>query len=265
MVHRCGDVLDRMSSTASATAPDTAADPRAADRARARWDAWRTARARQVAGPLGPLTLVETTWLPDGAEPDLDAVRAGRSGSVTVTALERTEADTGGPEHGYRIWDAESAAVQAFVGIEAFPYDPAWVLPGEFRPVAEDRLVPYEHLRDGAGVTRDLVVPGDVAVTIGGEEHLLAGFADGDALIVVFADPTNGSDDDAVRTYGTGRFLVVRRSRDSDAVVVDLNRAYIPPCGFSDQFNCPLPPRQNRLGVPVTAGERFVRTSSPAN
>lgn len=255
MAHRSPGVLDRMSTTPST--PTT--DPRTRARDRARWDAWHTARERMVAAPLGPLTLVETTWLPGGARPDLDALRSGQPDSVTVTALERTDVDTGRPEHGFRIWDAESDAVRAFAGIETFPHDPAWVFRGEFRPVAEDRVVPYEHLRDAAGVTRDLVVPGDVAVTISGEEFLLAGFADGDALVVVFADPTNGSEDEAVRTYGTGRFLVVRRERGTDAVVVDLNRAYIPPCGFGDQFNCPLPPRQNRLGVPVTAGERFVR------
>lgn len=226
--------------------------------ARSRWDAWRTARERTVAAPLGPLTLVETTWLPGGARPDLDALRAGAASTVTVTALERTDVDTGEPEHGYRLWDAESDEVRAFAGIEAFEYDPAWVVTARFEPVADDRLVPYEHLRDGAGVTRDLVVPGDIVATIDGREHRLAGFADGDSLIVVFADPTNGSDDPALTTYGTGRFLVVRRSADG-SVVLDFNRAYIPPCGFSDWFNCPLPPRQNRLAVPVTAGERSVR------
>ncbi|MGH8370836.1 MAG: DUF1684 domain-containing protein, partial [Gammaproteobacteria bacterium] len=31
--------------------------------------------------------------------------------------------------------------------------------------------------------------------------------------------------------------------------------AYNPPCAFSHFATCPLPPRQNRLPVPVTAGE----------
>jgi len=34
------------------------------------------------------------------------------------------------------------------------------------------------------------------------------------------------------------------------------HRAFVPPCGFSEAYNCPLPPAQNRLAVPVEAGEK---------
>ena len=46
---------------------------------------------------------------------------------------------------------------------------------------------------------------------------------------------------------------------DSIPVTVDFNRATVPPCGFSSQMNCPLPPLQNRLPFPVRAGEKVVR------
>jgi uncharacterized protein (DUF1684 family) len=32
----------------------------------------------------------------------------------------------------------------------------------------------------------------------------------------------------------------------------------VPPCGFSIEYNCPLPPAQNRFSEDVTAGERLV-------
>jgi uncharacterized protein len=223
------------------------------------WDSWREARRRMLTAPGGPLTLVMTEWLPDGAVPDLDAVRATVPATATVTELGRLDADTGAPEHGYRVWDADAPAVHAFAGIATFPYDPAWVLPATFTPVDADRTIPYEHLRDAVGTTRGLPVPGDIAVTIGGESYTLAGFADGDALIVVFADATNRSEDPELRTYPTGRFVRVRLDGDGPQdIELDLNRAYIPPCGFSDWFNCPLPPASNRIRVPVTAGERSV-------
>jgi uncharacterized protein (DUF1684 family) len=41
--------------------------------------------------------------------------------------------------------------------------------------------------------------------------------------------------------------------------VLDFNRAVVPPCGFSNQMNCPLPPLQNRLPLPIRAGEKRVR------
>jgi uncharacterized protein (DUF1684 family) len=45
---------------------------------------------------------------------------------------------------------------------------------------------------------------------------------------------------------------------DAGPVSLDFNRAFVPPCGFSVQYNCPLPPAQNRFGVAIEAGERQV-------
>lgn len=56
---------------------------------------------------------------------------------------------------------------------------------------------------------------------------------------------------------GPARFLFVRRTDDESRVVLDFNQAFVPPCGFSDQYNCPMPPRQNRFHLPVEAGEKL--------
>lgn len=229
----------------------------------ASWHAWREARRQRVTGPQGDLALVQTTWLPDGAEPDLEQALVGQPASVTATAVHRKDIDTGAPEHGYRLWDAESPANRSYDGTPVFPYDPAWRIEARFTPAEPGRTIPYEHLRDAAGSTRDLVVPGDITATIDGREYGLSAFDDDGTLLLVFGDPTNRSTDDAERTYGTGRFLFVERPEGSStgeesAVVLDFNHAFVPPCGFSDQYNCPLPPAQNRLHVPVHAGERYV-------
>jgi hypothetical protein len=39
-------------------------------------------------------------------------------------------------------------------------------------------------------------------------------------------------------------------------VVVDFNRAYNPTCTYNPEFACPLPPEENRLDVPIPAGEK---------
>ena len=50
---------------------------------------------------------------------------------------------------------------------------------------------------------------------------------------------------------------------DADGhVVVDFNRAYLPPCAFSDFYVCPLPPAGNRLDRPIRAGEKKVLLQS---
>jgi uncharacterized protein (DUF1684 family) len=33
--------------------------------------------------------------------------------------------------------------------------------------------------------------------------------------------------------------------------------AYVPYCAYNAQWSCPLPPRENRLGVRVEAGEKL--------
>ncbi|MFE7033838.1 DUF1684 domain-containing protein [Streptomyces sp. NPDC057621] len=213
------------------------------------WQAWRAERHRSLTSPTGNLALVETRWLPAGEEPD--AVRAGQPDSVTVTTLRRTDLVTGEPEHGLRLWDARSPAIRHFDGVSAFPYDPAWVLEATYTPVPGARRVAFEHLRDNGG-TRELVVPGDITLTVDGREYTLSAFDDDGTLLLVFGDPTNGD-----TTYGAGRFLFVRRTEDDNRVILDFNRAFVPPCGFSDQYNCPMPPRQNRFHPAVEAGEKL--------
>ncbi|HEX7404483.1 MAG TPA: DUF1684 domain-containing protein, partial [Candidatus Nanopelagicaceae bacterium] len=119
-----------------------------------------------------------------------------------------------------------------------------------FTPHPESRAVPFEYVRETPGL-RNLAVPGEIRVTIDGVEYTLDAFDDDGTLLLVFADPTNGTE-----TYPAGRFLVLPKEENSDRVVIDFNRAYVPPCGFSIAYNCPLPPPQNRLKIPVHAGEK---------
>ncbi|MWV49472.1 DUF1684 domain-containing protein [Rathayibacter sp. VKM Ac-2803] len=261
-----------MSSTSSITAPSRASMD-LTESARAGWEAWLMRRAARVTGPRGDLALVETRWLAAGESVDDEAALAGHGPTATLTRMRRPSLETGEEEYGYRVWDAASEAIRAFDTIETFPFDAAWVLEAWFEPVDEERTIPFEHLRDN-GATRDLVVPGDITFSLVDDgrarEYTVAAFDDGGSLLVPFGDPTNRSDDPELSSYPVGRFLVVQRlDGAADAgtpgpVLLDFNRAYIPPCGFSPHYNCPLPPAQNRLAVPVTAGERRVRTAAAA-
>jgi uncharacterized protein (DUF1684 family) len=233
-----------MSETVSQpAAPDQLTDPAG------EWQSWCAERLRSVTSPTGNLALVETCWFPAGERPDLDAARAGQPETVTVTTVERIDLVTGEPEYGLRFWDAQSPAIKNFERIDAFPYNPAWVLEAAYTPVPGARRVAFEHIRDNGG-TRDLVVPGDISLTVDGRDYTLSAFDDGGTLLLVFGDPTNGD-----TTYGAGRFLFVTRTGEG-RVLLDFNRAFVPPCGFSDQYNCPMPPRQNRFHLPVEAGEK---------
>lgn len=223
------------------------------EQARSEWEEWRAVRHKALTNPRGNLALVQTVWVPGGDnEAALAEVLRDAPSTISGTTIERHDFDGNLLESGYRLWDADSEAINAFVSMSSYDYDPAWVISGTFRPQSAPAPVPFEFSQPGAGV-RDLAVSGDIEVTIGGEDYRLTAFDNDGLLQLVFLDPTAT----AGETYPTGRFLFIRRNADSDQVVLDFNRAVVPPCGFSVHFNCPLPPAPNRLRVPVTAGERF--------
>ncbi|RLP76569.1 DUF1684 domain-containing protein [Mycetocola tolaasinivorans] len=238
----------------------TSADISTVDAAAA-LEGWHRARTAYVTGTHGPLSLVFTHWGVAGEDAVAEeTARADWPEHVIFSRLQRDNIDTGELEHGYRIWDTRSPAQQAFQGIGSYGYNPEWVIDAEFEYVDESRFMPFEHLRD-AGATRGLPVSGDIVFTLNGVEHRLAAFDAGEQLQLVFADATSGSE-----SYASGRFLFVPRpavSADQTPgtrfpLTLDFNHAVVPPCGFSNQMNCPLPPASNRFTEAINAGEKKV-------
>ncbi|MBK5254620.1 MAG: DUF1684 domain-containing protein, partial [Vicinamibacteria bacterium] len=70
-------------------------------------------------------------------------------------------------------------------------------------------------------------------------------------LFYIFKDETSGK-----TTYGAGRFVYSELPDKDGGVILDFNRAYSPPCAFTDYATCPLPPPANRLRASIEAGER---------
>ena len=268
---------------------DTALDP-AAQYAR-----YHERRELAVTQPKGNLALVNTQWItgdPDAAGQPVWGVPgswsplgAGESGLKVAAAasdgirvdgeLVDGEAVVRGKDHEHpsevvfsdtvtgfviasedgdyalRVWDANSEGIQEFGSIDAYPYNPEWVIQAVFTPIEGGLTVGFEHLKD-EGKTRDLVVPGEITFAKDGVEYNLAAFKSGRALQLVFSDATSGDE-----TYSVGRFLFVAPNADG-TITLDFNRAVLPPCAFSYNFNCPMPPKQNRFTVPIPAGEKQV-------
>lgn len=72
----------------------------------------------------------------------------------------------------------------------------------------------------------------------------------------VFRDATAGE------TYPACRFLFGEDIGDG-AITLDFNRAFTPPCGFTDFAICPLPPRGNILPFRIEAGELALDHAGP--
>ena len=66
---------------------------------------------------------------------------------------------------------------------------------------------------------------------------------------VPFVDATSGAE-----TYGAGRYLELEALEDG-SFLADFNLAYNPYCAYSEDYSCPIPPAENRIAVPIRAGE----------
>jgi uncharacterized protein (DUF1684 family) len=254
------------------------------------WKTYHERRELAVVQPLGSLALVNTQvidseqtvwgvpgrWAPlpagesglkviaaaadgirvDGELVDGEAIVRGKDdpnpGDVVFSDTLRgfvIAQDTG--SYALRVWDAESEGIQNFGGIDAFDYDPSWVITAAWSENPAGTTMGFEHLKDD-GRTREEVIPGRITFQHEGAQYDLAAFKSGRALQLVFADATSGDS-----TYSVGRFLYLAPNADG-TITLDFNRAVLPPCAFSYAFNCPLPPKQNRFPFAVEAGEKNV-------
>ena len=168
-----------------------------------------------------------------------------RVGDVTLSIIDR------GGKLALRVHDARAQTRTGFAGIETFPWDPRWIVRGRLERFDAPRKVAVP---TAIGIDDEATVPGAIAFEIDGVALQLEPYVEegDDEMFIVFADATNGKE-----TYGGGRFLTAKLPpAGSDAVILDFNRAFSPPCSFTPYATCPVPRPENRLPIAVTAGER---------
>lgn len=149
----------------------------------------------------------------------------------------------------------------AFGGLSWFPPDPAYRVPARIEPADGARVEIDTGGEDGVVRYRRI---GTLSFRLLGQActlSVLAMVGYGGGLFVPFLDATSGEE-----TYGGGRYLVdtvkntdggcLEIAVGSREVVIDFDYAYHPSCYHSPRWACPLAPPENRLPVPVRAGER---------
>lgn len=149
-----------------------------------------------------------------------------------------------------RVKDTASLVRAAFQGMEYFPIDPSWRIEARFEPYDPPKSIPVPNI---LGWVEQSPCPGVAIFDKDGSTHRLEPILEEGStdLFFIFGDRTNGRE-----TYGAGRFLYAKPPGPDGKVILDLNKSYNPPCVFSAYATCPLPPPQNKLPIPVLAGEK---------
>lgn len=148
-----------------------------------------------------------------------------------------------------QVWNPRSVWAQQFSHVEVFDWSEKWIVPARIEVVANGRTVAVAHHRNPIPVDRPVVAKMTFGVN-GGEQTLYATRYQ-DKYNFHFTDGTSGH-----TSYGSGRTVRIPADKTGD-VTIDFNYASLLPCSFSRAWNCPIPPLENRLRVPIVAGERF--------
>jgi len=150
---------------------------------------------------------------------------------------------------GLRLWDPQSPNRTGFKGLKYFPLNQKYRFHAKF--TAYPALKPVK-VPNVLGQLVDMQSPGSVAFTIGGRTYHLEPVyetSEHKDLFFIFRDLTSKTE-----TYEAGRFLHTPLPKDG-VVDLDFNRAYNPPCAFTEFATCPLPVKSNQLDVRIPAGE----------
>lgn len=136
-----------------------------------------------------------------------------------------------------------------------YPIDPGYKVPGVLRP---DPAAPVVTMITSTGTQEQHRKLGTLEFTVQGQALKLTAFASADSRVFVpFQDQTSGTE-----TYGAGRYIDLHRT-GTNVYEIDFNVAYNPYCYYSLAYVCPLPPEENRLQVPIRAGEKIRPDSKP--
>ena len=139
-----------------------------------------------------------------------------------------------------------------------FPIDPEYKTAATLKPSDDTAVIPFA---TSTGTVRQMRRAGALEFTLKGQPLKLTAFVEvgapnNDRLFMPFNDLTSGTE-----TYPGGRYLDLERNV-TGIYEIDFNRAYFPYCYYSPTYECPYPPAENRLKIPVRAGERFKTENS---
>jgi uncharacterized protein (DUF1684 family) len=162
------------------------------------------------------------------------------------TFREQKDQFFGSDRHSPLQWDQK----KNFSGLKYFPDDPGLRLEVEVEEFPEKDEI---EIQTSTGTVQTYSRYGRFTFTVDGQEAALTIYEDSRGFFLPFADALAGKE-----TYGAGRYLEPVQLSDN-RFLIDFNYAYNPYCAYNDAWTCPLTPFENRLKVPVRAGEKIFK------
>jgi hypothetical protein len=154
-----------------------------------------------------------------------------------------------GNRFGVRIWDNQREERLKFPPRSWYDIDENFRIPATYVPYDRPKMAYFPDL---TGEKSEFPVEGYLSFQFGGNYYQLdANKEDDSALFIRFWDLTSKDE-----TYRTGRYITADQEQDG-SIFIDFNKAYSPPCAFTDFATCVFAPEQNHLDFKVTAGELY--------
>jgi uncharacterized protein (DUF1684 family) len=135
-----------------------------------------------------------------------------------------------------------------FHGLVYFPENPDLRLEADVERFAEQQEI---QIQSTTGDVLEYTRLGRFRFTVEGQTAELTIFDSGQGFFLPFVDSLAG-----VETYPAGRYLEPEELPDG-RFLVDFNLAYNPYCAYNELWSCPITPPENRLKVPIRAGEKI--------
>ena len=135
-----------------------------------------------------------------------------------------------------------------FIGLNYFPENDELRLEVVVEPLKDDQPVQIQTTSGGVQI---YVRHGRFKFSVDGQEAELTIYRSEHGFFLPFVDSLAGEE-----TYPAGRYLEPEEL-PGNHFLVDLNVAYNPYCAYNEMWSCPITPVENRVKVPIRAGEKI--------
>jgi uncharacterized protein (DUF1684 family) len=137
---------------------------------------------------------------------------------------------------------------RGFVGLQYFPENDALRLEVQAEPLFDRQPM---QMQTSTGGVQMYIRHARFKFQVDGQEAELTIYQSENGYFLPFVDSLAGKE-----TYPAGRYLEPE-SLPGNHFLVDFNLAYNPYCAYNEMWSCPITPAENRLKVPIRAGEKL--------